>query len=152
MPAANNIVTMKGLPELIAKTRKFKQSIQDDVDAELNASALEIEANAKRLAPADFGAGGGLRGRFYVKTGVKLSKVVGNSSEYAAYQEFGTGVHAASYVKQLPKDWQAYAMTFFINGEGRVPAHPFLFPAYEQERPLLIKRVKKILGWRRFFK
>jgi len=52
----------------------------------------------------------------------------------------------------LPKDWQAYAKSFFISGKGRVPAHPFMFPAYEQERPKLIKRVKKLLGWKRFFK
>lgn len=144
-------VEIKGLDKLITKVKKMKASLQEDVDAELTASALNIDNMAKSLSPANFGGGGGLRGKFYVETGQKFTKVVGNSSEYAAYQEFGTGLHAENYVPSLPKDWQKYAMTFFVNGKGRVPAHPFMYPAYEVERPLLIKRIKKILGWRRFF-
>lgn len=138
-------VMIKGLDELIAKVKTMQAAVQDEVDLELTASALNIETTAKELSPADFGGGGGLRGRFYVETGEKLAKVVGNSSEYAAYQEFGTGLHAAEYVQTLPEDWQAYAMTFFVNGKGRVPAHPFMFPAYEAERPKLIERINNIL-------
>lgn len=138
-------VTIKGLEELVAKVKAMKAAVQDEVDLELTASALNIDGMAKSLSPADFGGGGGLRGRFYVETGEKLSKVIGNSSEYAAYQEFGTGLHAASYVPTLPEDWQKYAMTFFVNGKGRVPAHPFMYPAYEAERPRLIERINSIL-------
>lgn len=144
-------VEMIGLDKLIRQTRKMKASIQEKVDLELTAAAMDIETEAKMLAPADYGGGGGLRGKFFIDTGTKLSKRVGNSSEYAAYQEFGTGYHAADYVPTLPKEWQAFAKTFFVNGQGRVPAHPFLYPAFEKVKPLLIKRVKKALGWRRFF-
>lgn len=146
------MVEMKGLTNLVRKTRKFSESIQEDVDFELTASMMAIDATAKRLAPADKGGGSGIRGRMFIDTTKFLSKRVGNSSEYAAYQEFGTGFHAADYVTTLPQDWQEYAKHFFVNGQGRVPAHPYLYPAFEQERPQLIKRIKKILGWRRFFK
>lgn len=138
-------VGIKGLDELIAKVKTMQTTVQDKVDLELTASALSIEATAKELSPADYGGGGGLRGRFYAETGNKLSKVIGNSSEYAAYQEFGTGLHAASYVPTLPEDWQKYAMTFFVNGKGRVPAHPFMYPAYEAERPRLVERITSII-------
>jgi HK97 gp10 family phage protein len=150
--AGRTMVEMKGLDNLINKTRKFKESVQEEVDLELTASAMAMDATAKKLAPADKGGGSGIRGRMFVDTTQFLSKKVGNTSEYAAYQEFGTGVHAAEYVATLPPDWQEYAKGFYVNGEGRTPAHPFLFPAFEEERPKLIKRIKKILGWKRFFK
>lgn len=138
------------MDKLIRKVKRMKAEIQDEVDLELTASAMSMETTAKQLAPADYGGGGGLRGRFYADTETRLSKTIGNSSEHAAYQEFGTGFHAANYVAKLPKDWRAYAKTFFVDGSGRVPAHPFMYPAFQQERPKLIKRIKKVIGWRRW--
>jgi HK97 gp10 family phage protein len=143
--ASRTSVEMVGLDTLVKRVEKMGKAIQDEVDLELTASAMTIDATAKRLAPADKGGGSGIRGRMFVDTTMFLSKRVGNSSEYAAYQEFGTGFHAADYVTTLPEDWQAYAKSFFVNGEGRVPAHPFLYPAFEQERPQLIKRITNIL-------
>lgn len=61
----------------------------------------------------------------------------------AAYIEFGTGNYAATYVPGLPEEWQAYAKTFFINGKGRTPATPFLYPAWIANKENLLDAVKK---------
>lgn len=143
--AGRTSVEMAGLDALIKRTEKLGKVIQEEVDLELTASVMTMDATAKRLAPADKGGGSGIRGRMFVDTTMFLSKRLGNSSEYAAYQEFGTGFHAADYVTTLPEDWQEYAKSFFVNGQGRIPAHPFLYPAFEQERPRLIKRITGIL-------
>jgi HK97 gp10 family phage protein len=143
--AGRTSVEMVGLDALVKRVEKMGKAIQEEVDLELTASAMAMDATAKKLAPADKGGGSGIRGRMFVDTTMFLSKRVGNTSEYAAYQEFGTGFHAADYVTTLPEDWQEYAKSFFVNGEGRVPAHPYLYPAFEQERPQLIKRITNIL-------
>ena len=137
-------ISVKGLREIVDKFKDAPRVLKEEVTAELHAAGFEIEGIAKRLAPKDNAGGGGIAGRFFVES-KELHVRVGNSSNYAAYQEFGTGVHAASYVTTLPKDWQDYAKKFFKTGKGRIPAHPFMFPAYEQVRPKLIKRLKTLL-------
>jgi len=136
---------MKGLDELIKKVKKMPDAIKEEVDKELDDGAQLIQKEALLLSPAREAGGHGLRSHMWIDTTEFLLKKVGNHSEYAAYQEFGTGFHAADYVITLPKDWQEYAKSFFVNGEGRVPAHPFLYPAYEKARPVIIDRIKNVL-------
>lgn len=61
---------------------------------------------------------------------------------YAPYIEFGTGIFAASYVPTLPKEWQAYAKTFFVSGKGRTHQHPFVYPAIQINIEKLKQRLK----------
>ena len=72
--------------------------------------------------------------------------IITSNAGYSAYVEFGTGIFAAGYVASLPPDLQAYAMQFFVNGKGRLPARPFLFPAYFKNLAILKDNIKNILN------
>lgn len=65
------------------------------------------------------------------------------SGPMAAYHEFGTGGAAAVYTQTLPDDWDKYALSFFVTGKGTLWETPYLFPAYESERLILIKKIKE---------
>jgi HK97 gp10 family phage protein len=79
------------LSEVLKKLDTLDAKIQQDVKDEVNASALNIQSGAKRLAPVNFGQ---LRNSIYLKEksndkGYIFS--VGSSASYAPYVEFGTG-------------------------------------------------------------
>jgi hypothetical protein len=61
------------------------------------------------------------------------------------YVEFGTGTDAASYVPTLPREIQAAARRFYVNGKGRIKKQPYLIPAFLKESPIFISELKKIL-------
>lgn len=119
-------------------TSKFQKYIE----AEFEAAALEAESFAKIAAPSDLGTHRNLiKGEAYkTPTGVEMSLRAG--SDYAAYLEFGTGVFAASYVSGLSPDLQAYAMSFFVSGKGRLPARPHVVPAFQKAVKNLIDHLK----------
>jgi len=117
--------------------------VQQIVKDELNAFGLETVAMAKNLAPVDIGF---LRNGITYDMPTPLSVEIISAYNYSAYIEFGTGVFAAAYVPSLPPEIQKYAMTFFVNGKGRVMARPFLFPAIEFNRIKLIENLKRELN------
>mgnify|MGYP006368437411 FL=1 len=122
--------TLKGVDN---KLKQVEQELQD----ELNAWASLCSTEAKIRAPKDEGH---LAGSINPKFG-KLEASVTVAVFYAAYVEFGTGVHVR---KDLPNDWITYARKFYINGKGRTRAHPYLFPAYEHTVNDLKKNLKTL--------
>ncbi|SEA59087.1 hypothetical protein SAMN05192529_13124 [Arachidicoccus rhizosphaerae] len=58
--------------------------------------------------------------------------IVSTQTPESAYVEFGTGLFAKRYVPGLPGSWQQMAWNFYINGKGRTPSFPYLYPAYEE--------------------
>lgn len=95
--------------------QRLIKELPDRVSDVLNASALEIERNAKRSAPADRGF---LRQSISADTSKQLVKHITANAPYAAYMEFGTGKYAAQYVGTLPPDYQTFAMQFKGKGGG----------------------------------
>lgn len=91
------------------------KELPDRVSDVLNASALEIEAKAKRAAPADRGM---LRQTISADTSKDLEKRITANAPYAAYVEFGTGKYAAQYVSTLPANYHAFAAQFKGKGGG----------------------------------
>ena len=79
------------LSEVLKKLDTLDDKIQQDIKDELNASALNIQSGAKRLAPVNLGQ---LRNSIYLKE-QKVDKgfvfTIGASASYAPYVEFGTG-------------------------------------------------------------
>ena len=127
--------------DVAGKMDKLKDNVLQVVEDELNAFGLETVAMAKTLVPVDDGF---LRNSItFDKFPLSVEIVV--ASNYAAYVEFGTGVFAAAYVPTLPPELQEYAKRFFINGKGRIPAKPFLFPALEVNKKILIDNLKAVL-------
>lgn len=86
------------------------------VKRELVAAALNVQAGAKRRAPVDTGR---LRNSITYEIGDDGTVVrVGTNTQYAPYLEFGT---------------------------RKMPARPFLFPAFEEEVPKFKDRLKRAL-------
>jgi hypothetical protein len=160
---------------------------------EMNTSALNIEREAKRLAPGNFGK---LRQSIKHNIGEPLMKSVYSDLHYAPYVEFGTGkkVFKLKNGGTVDSKYRAYAAQFKGKGKGDyydflqaillwvqrkklaqrtnattgrrstsqkdllrtaetvawnilkngVPAQPFLIPAYEEEKPKLLKRIRNL--------
>lgn len=75
---------------------------------------------------------------------------IGTENEIAAYIEFGTGDFATSYLSGQTQEVKDDAIKFFVNGEGKMPAKPYLFPAYykykDQIAPEINKRIQALLN------
>jgi len=72
--------------------KKFNAISTADLEPLVNKATLIVEAQAKKLAPVD---DGGLRSSIHPKVTTEGSKVIGTvytACEYAAFNEFGTGI------------------------------------------------------------
>jgi hypothetical protein len=77
--------------ETLVKLENLTQKLKNDIIDETNASALKIQSEAKKNAPANFGK---LRGSIHLKETGEINKkvfIVGSDLSYAPYVEFGTG-------------------------------------------------------------
>jgi HK97 gp10 family phage protein len=165
------------LSEVMGKLESLDKRVQKDVKDEINASALNIQSGAKRLAPVNFGQ---LRNSIYLKE-KSIEKgfvfTVGASASYAPYVEFGTGgkVSIPAGFEDLASGFKgkkagtfkdmvealtlwvrrkgigggndksiAYAIAISILRKGMRP-QPFLIPAFETEKPKLIKNILNVL-------
>src|SRR5262245_54979831 len=179
-------IDTSGFAKISDKLKEMPKVIAETVDKTLNANALEIATEAKRLAPVNIG---GLQNSISADNSQLLRKTISVNAGYAAFVEFGTGRYAAQYVSGLPADWQQFALKFKgqkgsgtmqelfakiiqwvkakglhgLTASGRsktgkkaerdileiayaitirilrhgIKKHPFLFPAYEKQRPII---------------
>ena len=148
-------VMIKGLSSTISELRKFGEKAEKLINAETQAIAFQIEADAKKLAPKNFGKLA--QSISHAKVKHALYKVTVNEF-YGAYMEFGTGSKvnvpaefadmAATFkgkkqgtfkqgleaikvwckAKGIPEE-AAYPIFAKILGAGVNP-QPFLYPAY----------------------
>ena len=81
-------VMIKGLASTIAELRAYGKDIDKMIDAETESIAFQIEADAKKLAPKNFGKLA--QSISHLKVKPALYKVTVNEL-YGAYMEFGTG-------------------------------------------------------------
>jgi HK97 gp10 family phage protein len=137
-------IQVKGLDEAIKALAKYGEEVKIDTAKAMNTSMIAVESNAKRGAPVDTGR---LRASI-VTTKAKKEDLVARTvvgANYGPYIEFGTGAYARDYLASQDAEMQRYAMQFYVNGLGKLPAQPFLFPAWESERPKFEKAVKELL-------
>jgi HK97 gp10 family phage protein len=99
-------ITLKinGIDKLKNDLGKLNKAVADGVSKEIAASALNIEKEAKKLAPVNFGT---LRRSINSKRIDKLTYKVQADVSYAAYMEFGTGGKVS-----IPAGYDSYAATF----------------------------------------
>lgn len=80
---------------------------------------------------------------------VSTSKEKDKRHRSAAYVEFGTGQYVFKrYSIQDGADDAAvknYAQTFYVNGRGKIPQAPYLFPNFFRSRDQFIENMKKEL-------
>lgn len=117
------------------------KNIKEKITRAIGNSLYTIEGNAKTACPVDTG---GLRQSitaeiFTDQIGGRVVCMENIIPPIGAYVEFGTGSNV-----QIPEGLADYAMTFYVNGKGHLPARPFLFPAFfaEQERLLDVLKNK----------
>jgi HK97 gp10 family phage protein len=124
-------------------TGQFEQQIRQKVIEQLNKSALTIVADAKKAAPVDSGR---LRGSLAILARYNdgLTLDVGTNVFYSKFVEYGTGKYNPQG-RSTPWTYYSPQLKRYVTTEG-MKAQPFLFPAFERERPRLIAELKRILG------
>jgi len=84
-------LSLSGLKGLQKAIKDKESALTKGIDAQMAASVAEINAQQKALAPVDFGT---------LRSSLKFTRIApldyeivstGAGSEYAPYQEFGTG-------------------------------------------------------------
>lgn len=134
-------MSINNLNALLKDLAKYKVDVLQGIDAELTATAYDIEADAKlNLKAVD---DGNLRQSIAVSENKPFLKIVKSNANYSAYVEFGTGA-----LVDVPKDLANYAMQFKGAGIKQVnlPARPFFFPAYFKNVRECYERIKVIIN------
>jgi phage gpG-like protein len=142
-------LNIKGIKSVEDALKRKEKAVTTELDLEMNAYVLDIRNEAIKKAPkgitkrqisTDYGK---LGQSFFIDVSKKLNKSVGNSKEYAAYVEFGTGT-----LVDVPKGLEGYAMKFKGKGIKKVnlPARPFLFNSQRELLPKFLKRIKNLIS------
>ena len=105
MPKTSIKLEVKGVKETLAQIDLRNKKVRQAVQEQVNKSALNIQREAKKRCPVDTGA---LRNSITVDFYGIMSAEIGPHMPYAPYVEYGT---------------------------RKMRAQPFLFPAFEEERP-----------------
>lgn len=161
---------IKGVSSVISELRKFGKDAEKMIDAETEAIAFQIESDAKRLAPKNFGK---LAQSISHSKPRPLNRIITVNELYGAYMEFGTGTKVkvpaefsemASSFKgsrggtfeqglEAIKIWciakgidekAAYPIFAKILGAGINP-QPFLFPAWQKGKKDYVKNLEALL-------
>jgi HK97 gp10 family phage protein len=134
------VVRLDGLKDIQDALKNIDGKLRQNVGDEINASALNIQSSAKRLAPVDLGF---LRNQIALVPIGDLTIAVEARAKYSPYIEFGTGGQV-----KVPAGYEDLATMF--KGRGlrtiNIRPQPFLIPSYETEKPKLIQRLKKLLN------
>jgi len=116
-------VKIDGVEEVVTNLNMINSDIRNKVQKELIIAGINVQNGAKKRCPVDTGT---LRNSIAVKKTDDLEVEVGTYlpetgayMPYAAFVEYGT---------------------------SKMKAQPFLFPAYEEEKPKFLKRLKRIVG------
>jgi HK97 gp10 family phage protein len=110
-------VRIEGMPALRKALLQVTQEGRKTVQREVLRATLAVQRRAKERCPVDTGR---LRNSIAVELeDGGMNGAVGTNVEYAPFVEFGT---------------------------SRMPAQPYLLPAFEEERAVFIERLKRELG------
>jgi HK97 gp10 family phage protein len=135
---------IEGMKEAIRNIKDWEVEKIRQSRLQIERSAINIEREAKNACPVDDQI---LRPSIAKKvtatdSGRVLEAEVGTNVEYAPFVEFGTGSGVS-----VPAGQEEFAMQFKgkTGRKRNYPARPFLFPAWERERPKFVKSMEAIL-------
>ena len=130
---------LKGADKLIKKLQKYGEQAEKEVGAITKATALDMVADAKRLAPRDTGK---LAQHIFTQEIAKLTQRIYATMPYAPYMEFGTGG-----LVSVPAELKDLAIQFKGAGIRKVNLmpQPFMYPAYIANKQQYIENLKLML-------
>lgn len=132
---------IKGLDGLLKKLKTKSKDIQVEVVEEINDFGNRVVAKAKTRLSNNVGVGtlGAKTNSFPLPNGVSIQADTG----YAAFVEFGTGA-----LVKVPAGLEDYAIQFKGKGIKQVnlPARPFLFNSFFEEKQSLLDNISKIIA------
>lgn len=136
---------ISGLSQVLKQVEAYSKNMADEIDNELSVAAQNVASRAAVYAPV--GRTGALGGFINADTSKRFDKTITAHAPYAAYVEFGTGsrVFEANSGFMFTPEMKEFAREFYVNGMGRMPASPFMFPALEIERMDLVKSIRAVL-------
>lgn len=120
--------------------------IEQEISDELNACGFDIARDAKNNLSLNGTTDLGFLANAIDAVPGHLKVEVIAHKDYAAYVEFGTGPYAATYLLSIEPEWRDIARIYFVNGKGRMPAQPYLHPAFEKNILLLMKKLKALFS------
>ena len=133
------MIEIKGLSKLIGKLHNMSKETRYRVSGTVEATAQDIEFNAKSFAPVDTGK---LRQGINAEQTGELSWRVVAREPYSAYMEFGTGG-----LVNVPPELADIAIQY--KGKGvrqiNIAPRPFLYPALIKGRTQFIKDLEQDL-------
>lgn len=127
---------IKGLDSLQSKLKNLPKEIKQEAIADIEDAADAIVMKAIQKVPVDLGVLKQSIGNEPKNGGLNYIVFVG--AEYAPYIEFGTGTAV-----EIPTELAGYAKQFKGEGKKNIPAQPFFFQGYFEERDKLIETLKK---------
>lgn len=134
---------IKGLATVTNALKKKGAAIEQGVKDQLLIAIKNIAKDADENKPS-----GAIR-IFDYPSDSGLSQIVEASSQssvnLAAYLEFGTGSGYKAIEASLEPEARQLAKQFFVNGKGRLPAQPYLLPAYYKHRKQFLVNLKKLV-------
>ena len=135
-------ISRKDLDNVLGKLDTLKKNMRKDVEYTINKHALRIESDAKSRVVVDTGR---LRSSIKTEKLGELGRTVYTNVEYAPYVEFGTKGRVNTTI--MGEDYSDVAIQFKKSNSsiGGVSARPYLFPAFETERPRIIKALKNLV-------
>jgi len=131
---------IRGITSVTARFQRLSKQAELQVKSSVVRNTDQIYAQAVANVPVQDGHLRGSGNTSYKDN--QLTGIVafgGNAAPYAPYVEFGTGSGV-----NVPQGFEAYAMQFYVNGEGSMKAQPFLIPAYLKYKKVFLNDIRKI--------
>lgn len=137
-----------GLDKAISRLRTNFVRIENAVTDEMikTGEAIKNDANTYASGIGFFDPSGN-----WVQLNGKIKGQVFKSGTYevwvdagkmGAYIEFGTGEYARYTVGKYDKEWRDLAYTFYVNGKGKLPSRPYMYPAFAKNTTGFIDRLR----------
>lgn len=136
-------IRLEGFEKLQSILTNLPQEKFEQIDAEVEGTMWDIQAQAKARCPNKLGGLVNSITNPINRGNMKWELAV--QKFYAPYVNFGTGLYAAQFLATQDEEWNAYARQFYVNGQGRVHGNGFWTNPVNEERIKLIKRVKDLL-------
>lgn len=135
-------ISRKDLDNVLGKLDTLRKDMRKNVEFTINKHALRIESDAKSRVVVDTGR---LRSSIKTEKLGELGRTVFTNIEYAPYVEFGTKSKVNTTI--MGEDYSEVAIKFKKSngGLGGVRPRPYLFPAFETERPRIIKALRDLV-------